>query len=75
MSSQEVFVRLLDEGTEVWRPVSAVKLSDGTYRLTGERSNDERWEFEPGAVVHCVPRQFADCSDGLAAIGLANSRR
>jgi hypothetical protein len=73
--SHQVFVRLLDEGADVWRPVPAVPLADGTYRLTGARSGDERWEFEPGAVVPCEPRQFGDRSEGLAAISLAEPRR
>ncbi len=28
-----VYVRLLDEGTDVWRPVHASALPDGTFRL------------------------------------------
>jgi len=28
-----VYVRLLDEGTDVWRPVRATALPDGTFRL------------------------------------------
>lgn len=47
-----VYVRLLNEGVDVWRPVRAVRLSDTTYRLSDEpRPEDEAWSFEPGAVV------------------------
>ena len=43
-----VYVRLLDEGTDVWRPARATALSDGTFRLlqpNGYDPNAERWEF------------------------------
>ena len=75
MASQEVFVRLLDEGVEVWRPVAAVRVADGIYRLTGARPEDERWEFESGAVVRCVPKELGDRSDGLVAVALAEPER
>jgi len=49
-----VYVRLLDEGTDVWRPVQAAALPDGTFRL-GEPEADnaaaEVWEFPPRARV------------------------
>ena len=28
-----VYVKLLDEGVDAWRPVKAMALADGTYRL------------------------------------------
>jgi hypothetical protein len=49
-----VYVRLLDEGTDVFRPVPAKPLRDSTYLLGGEDifdSKDELWEFSPGATV------------------------
>ncbi len=48
-----IYVRLLDEGTEVWRPVEAVYLVDDVFRITGSRPEDESWEFQPGDAVHC----------------------
>ena len=56
MSATTVYVRLLDEGTDVFRPTLADRTSDGFYRLrpTGDYdSDDERWEFLPGQVVRC----------------------
>ena len=50
-----VYVRLLDEGTKVYKPVPAV-LKDGIYHLTapeGYESDGERWEFPPGSKVFC----------------------
>ena len=50
-----IYVRLLGEGTEVYRPVSAVR-DDGMYYLIapdGYDANDECWEFPPGSKVLC----------------------
>ena len=68
-----VYVRLLDEGTDVWRPVQAAVLPDGTFRL-GEPEADnaaEVWEFPPRARVKCAARRFADGEEGLVAVAYA----
>ena len=74
-SQLEVFVRLVGEGTPVWRPVPAVHVSDGMYRLGGAQTPDEQWEFEPGTVVRCAQRRFSDGTEGLAAIAPADFGR
>lgn len=51
-----VYVRLLDEGVPVLRPVPAVVLSPGSCRLEPTEDydpNDETWEFPPGTTVRC----------------------
>lgn len=51
-----VFVRLLGEGTEVYRPVAAHSLGQGIYSLAGAADYDpesEEWEFKPGTKVRC----------------------
>jgi len=66
-----VYVRLLDEGTDVWRPVSATPLPDGTFRLlepTGYDPITETWEFPPSTKVRCVTRKFTDGGEGLVAV-------
>ena len=66
-----VYVRLLDEGTDVWRPVRATALPDGTFRLlepNGYDPNAETWEFPPSAKVRCVTRKFTDGGEGLIAV-------
>jgi hypothetical protein len=63
-----VYVRLLDEGTDVWRPVLATPLGD-MYRLEGPKPDDERWQFEPGALVRCTERRFeGELVDRLVAV-------
>eukprot|EP01031_Cornospumella_fuschlensis_P008849 gene8849-10889_t len=40
---------MLDEGTDVWRPVSAERLGETTYRLAvNPAAEDETWIFQPG---------------------------
>jgi hypothetical protein len=47
-----IFVRLLHEGTDVWRPVPARRLSEATYRLGDSPiPADEAWSFQPGDIV------------------------
>ena len=70
MSDQVVvFVRLLHEGTDVWRPVKATQVSDGLYQLTGKQESEDRWEFGPGSLVRCALKTFSDGASGLVARG------
>jgi hypothetical protein len=52
---ETIYVALLDEGIDVWRPVEAERLSPDRYRIVGPDYDPavERWEFEPGAIVTC----------------------
>lgn len=56
-----VYVQLLDEGTDVWRPVPATDLGNGRYQLLATDDydpKDETWEF-PDASVVCEPRMLS----------------
>jgi hypothetical protein len=56
MSEREtIYVALLDEGIDVWRPVEAERLSPDRYLIVDQGYDPaaERWEFEPGTVVQC----------------------
>lgn len=58
-SIKTVYVRLLGEGTDVFRPVTAVSVSDSKFTLIGSenlRPEDENWEFPLGTVVIAEPR-------------------
>lgn len=50
-----IYVALLDEGIDVWRPVEAERLSPDRYLIIDQNYDRaiERWEFEPGTVVRC----------------------
>jgi hypothetical protein len=56
----KIFVELLDEGTKCWRPVSAERLSDDTYRIVDTVPDEEIWRFQPGDIVRCKQRVFSD---------------
>jgi hypothetical protein len=53
-----IYVYLLDEGTDVWRPVEAVHLGDNRYRITlvNVDRSDEHWQFSKGDIVRCSRR-------------------
>jgi hypothetical protein len=65
--STQVYVKLLDEATDCWRPVDAVHEGEDRYRLVGKNADpeDEHWEFESGSLVRCRPHVFADGESGL----------
>ena len=49
-----IYIKLLNEGTDVYRPVSAFHIQDQIYELGGADiydSDDEVWEFLPGTFV------------------------
>lgn len=59
LNTETVFVRLLDEGTDVMRPVPACLISEGIYELLKTDDYDpefEIWEFLPGQRVRCESR-------------------
>lgn len=66
-----VYVKLLEEGTDVLRPVHAKRVEQGIYDLSANQKDDEEiWEFPPGSRV-CVKAQLMDSVEHLVAISLA----
>jgi hypothetical protein len=66
-----VYVALLDEHVDVWRPVQAEHVAGDLYRLTGERPDDEVWPFSPGDVVRCQARSLSGDSARLEPVLVA----
>ena len=67
-----IYIRLLGEGSDVWRSVAADGISESVYRIKeGPIPETEFWEFQPGTVVKVERRGFSDKKDGLFAIELA----
>jgi hypothetical protein len=63
-----VYVRLLDEGTDVWQPVRATALPGETFRLLepdGYDPNAETWGFPPLTEVRRVTKKFTDGREWL----------
>ena len=55
-----IYVKLLEEGTEVSRPTQALDLGNGLYRILATADydpDDEVWEFPPGSIVRVEWRQ------------------
>jgi len=54
-ASIEIYMLLLDEGVDVWRPVRAQHVAGDVYRIIEEAPDpeDEHWQFPPGALVRC----------------------
>ena len=63
--STQIYIALRDEGTQVWRPVSAAHLRDDIYRILEQPSADEHLEFVAGEFVRCRQQTFADGQTGL----------
>jgi len=69
---RRIYVALLHEGVDVWRPVEAEHLYDDVYLVASQPYNREieEWQFGPGERVRV---QMISSSDGriLAAVGKA----
>lgn len=63
----QIFVRLIDEEVDVWRPVPAERLFDNIYRITDQPydRDSETWEFGPGEEV--VVEMIASSGGQIAA--------
>jgi hypothetical protein len=55
-----IYVALLGEDVDVYRPVQAELRPDGTYELLGEVPDDEQWEFVPGTVVRTERKALSE---------------
>jgi len=59
---ETIYVRLLHEGSEAFRPVPAIKISDTVYQIDPAapyNEEDETWEFGPGSKVEVrQPKDF-----------------
>jgi len=67
---ETIYVPLLDEGTPVWAPVQAERLSNGCFRIIGPKPDDQNWQFELGCIVHVEERRFSGGGQGLAAVAI-----
>ena len=72
----QIYVRLLNEGTDVWRPVAATALSDGTFVLAEITTMPagETWEFRPGSRVVVEAKSF-DGKTEMVAVRLLREHR
>jgi hypothetical protein len=72
--SSTVYVALLDEGVDVWRPAAAEQIAPYLFRLLGPVPPGECWQFQPGEVVRCEVRVLAE-GPTLVAVGSRSTAR
>lgn len=68
-----IYVKLLDEGVNVYRPVPGKKISENIYKLEGMNIYDpldEKWEFPPESYVEVI-EQYLNNENVLVAVNLA----
>jgi hypothetical protein len=64
-----IFILLLNEGLEVWRPVKAVEIEKDVYQIISksETTDDEILAFNYQDLVKCRQKKFSDGIQGLVA--------
>lgn len=70
--AETIYVPLLDEGTDVWRPVEALRVAEDVYFILGTMPGDEVWAFPPGSKVRCKRRHFNFEVEQLVATSLTS---
>jgi hypothetical protein len=72
MATVTIYVQLLDEDVECWRPVEASNEGYGRYRIVSPNPDPdiERWPFASGALVTCERRRL---SDGEVLVAVAHA--
>jgi len=72
-STEPIYVRLLDEGTIVYRPAGGIAKGAGLVQLVAPSDHDpddEHWEFEPGTTVGVQARTL-EGKQVLVAVSVA----
>jgi len=73
IAEHKIYVALLEEGTDVWRPVMAKQITDKSFLILGEVPAEESWEFAPGSQVRCEEHVFSGGERGLVAVGAVDA--
>ena len=68
-NATEIYVYLIGEGTDVWRPVRSIHVRDDVYRIFSPElsSDDEVWQFKSGELVRCREKLFDGTKKCLVA--------
>ena len=59
--TETIYVALLNEGVEVWRPVLAYRRANDLFQIASKNDDpeDEEWEFSSGSLVRCETKQLS----------------
>ena len=62
--NETIYIYLLNEGTDVWRPVVAERVTSTTFRIPilTQIPEEEEWMFKPGEIVCCEIRKLSVAS-------------
>jgi len=63
MVKKTIYIKLLNEGSEAWRPTLGEEMRDNIFRVLPTSDydpEDEEWEFIPGSIVRCKLQQKSD---------------
>jgi len=63
-----IHVRLLNEGTDAWRPVRAIRQREDIYCIIGPMEEDEQWQFPPGSMVRRKPKIMSNGKQEMVAV-------
>lgn len=67
-----IYMPLVGEGTDCWRPVRARRISEDIFEVTEKHiPSDESWKLAPSSRVRCRNRIFAGGEAGLEAFEYA----
>ena len=63
-STQTIYIKLLNERVDVWRPVQAINEGKNICTILPNiniyNPNDEEWQFNPGQTVKVRQEQHSD---------------
>jgi len=66
-----IYMPLLDEGTDCWRPVRAVQVAQDLFEVIDQIPEGESWAFGPGSRVRCRKHVFSTGELGVMAFEYA----
>jgi hypothetical protein len=71
MSKSTIYIYLLDEGTDVWRPTEGEEVAELTFRVLptpNYNPEDEHWAYPPGILVRCAYKTLSEGKLVLVAV-------
>jgi hypothetical protein len=67
-----IYMPLLNEGVNMWRPVEGTPVGSETFRVEGEMPEGEEWAFISGTIVRCERSAVSGAEPSLIIVGLAD---
>jgi hypothetical protein len=61
-----IYIPILNEGIDLWRPVEAVRVTELGYMITETPPPHEGWIFQPGHILRCEKRELGGQENLLA---------